>query len=474
MPDDQIPTVEDLRTQARTLVRRYASQEAYEQALSKRDSLDAPVSMKVPMGSIWNTPSNIQSSQPAALDILEQLDSDSDDSAEVKAAETVEVTSRADAEASELRSNPGDEDVEVEGTKGKKATHVEAKGFDGDRVLANAILFLQDAGWWVEANYAVPDGDIGRVFEILKVRPLTYLSITMLTYHFEIWIFSFTGTSNRNYSSWLLEVYCFFRYEASKDLSDALLNNWLVNLTGELGKWIEADLMQEHYNRWLEDMAGKLGGEFDDRFYRHTLSPNVHHFLRIKEQIESAFELRQRSKAHGSAHLRDEYQSLLRMYREDELHRFRSCRSMGHAAMNTFDCGNRRLEGGRLEKFLTQSLAYSDIVKEMKSPAEGRPDSNGNTSEVSSGIEGELQSGGHDSSESESDGDSEDEQYRPTAEQRSEICARRPAFVDQDSGAMVIDDDDSDGADHSSDDEVGVQADEDDYGYDGTSEDDHN
>lgn len=48
--------------------------------------------------------------------------------------------------------------------------HQEADDFDGDRVLANSILFLQDFGWWIEVAYAVPEGDIGRVFEILKVH----------------------------------------------------------------------------------------------------------------------------------------------------------------------------------------------------------------------------------------------------------------------------------------------------------------
>lgn len=48
--------------------------------------------------------------------------------------------------------------------------HKEPDNFEGDRVLANSILFLQDFGWWTEIAYAVPEGDIGRVFEILKVR----------------------------------------------------------------------------------------------------------------------------------------------------------------------------------------------------------------------------------------------------------------------------------------------------------------
>ena len=61
---------------------------------------------------------------------------------------------------------------------------------------------------------------------------------------------------------------------------------------GELGKWIEGDLMQEHYNCWLEDMVSKKGGNFDDDFYRKTIAPNVNHFLRIKEVIKAGFGLK--------------------------------------------------------------------------------------------------------------------------------------------------------------------------------------
>jgi hypothetical protein len=51
----------------------------------------------------------------------------------------------------------------------RKKPHVEAEGFNGDQVLANSALFLEDFGWWIEAAYAIPEGDIGRVSEILKV-----------------------------------------------------------------------------------------------------------------------------------------------------------------------------------------------------------------------------------------------------------------------------------------------------------------
>jgi hypothetical protein len=36
----------------------------------------------------------------------------------------------------------------------------EANGFDGDRVLANSIPFLQDFGWWAEIAFAVPEDDL--------------------------------------------------------------------------------------------------------------------------------------------------------------------------------------------------------------------------------------------------------------------------------------------------------------------------
>lgn len=48
--------------------------------------------------------------------------------------------------------------------------HVKRPGFDGDHVLANEVLFLQDHGWWTEAAYAVLEGNVGQLYKILKVH----------------------------------------------------------------------------------------------------------------------------------------------------------------------------------------------------------------------------------------------------------------------------------------------------------------
>ncbi|KAJ7635908.1 hypothetical protein B0H17DRAFT_1279587 [Mycena rosella] len=132
-PRTPVPDVESLRESARVLVRRYASQEAYNQALSEELTDSASEEMKIPRGTPWTQP--VDNSQSERAD-----------------------DAHGDAEP--------DDDTEAV----KKGKHIEAPGFSGDRGMANGILFLQDMGWWVIAAHAVPDGEVGRLWEILKVQ----------------------------------------------------------------------------------------------------------------------------------------------------------------------------------------------------------------------------------------------------------------------------------------------------------------
>jgi Family of unknown function (DUF6589) len=136
----ELPTVEALRSIARTLVRRYASQEAHEQALSLTESRNAKSNMAIPFGKPFHPIS--------------------------RAPGVTASTSQTETIPESTEERP-DVTVVIEDTV---KVHVEKGGFDGDRVLANEILFLQDAGWWIEAASGVPEGDIGRVYEIMKVK----------------------------------------------------------------------------------------------------------------------------------------------------------------------------------------------------------------------------------------------------------------------------------------------------------------
>ena len=97
-----------------------------------------------------------------------------------------------------------------------------------------------------------------------------------------------------------------------------------------------------------------------------TLSPNVDHFLRIKEEIENAFTLRSRGKTHTSPHLRDELRVLLALYREENLHFFCIGRTMGHAATNQFNKGYKRLDTSKLDDFISKSTAYADVIADIQ------------------------------------------------------------------------------------------------------------
>lgn len=134
----ELPSLDTLLGQANVLVGRYASQEAYEQSLSAAESVDAPVPMKVKPG----LASTLQNSDFANADPTT----------------TTQINDDAEVDPPSLPA----ENI--------PKAHQEADNFDGDRVLANSILFLQDFGWWIEMLYAVPEGNIGRVFEILKVK----------------------------------------------------------------------------------------------------------------------------------------------------------------------------------------------------------------------------------------------------------------------------------------------------------------
>ncbi|KAJ7501869.1 hypothetical protein B0H11DRAFT_2188720 [Mycena galericulata] len=307
-PEMNLPDVQSLLESARVLVRHYASQEAYNHALKKDLADSANDTMKVLRGTSWTPPVDNLRAERVKED---NGDADPDETENVAIDEAGEVNGLEEIFA-DSESTSGKKSKK----KKKAAKHIEAPDFSGDRALAN-----------------------------------------------EIWIMNFSGSSNHNYANYLLETYCLHRYEASKEFSDGMFNNSLVNPSGF--RWVECDFNQEGYNKWLEEMVEHKGGDFDDHFYRHTLAPNVIHFLRMKEQIQTAFELKPRGKTHTAPHLHSEFQQLLRMHKEDELHLFRPGRTNGHAAVNVFERGYERLEEGRLDNFIEQSTAYADIMADV-------------------------------------------------------------------------------------------------------------
>ncbi|KAE9401678.1 hypothetical protein BT96DRAFT_991844 [Gymnopus androsaceus JB14] len=210
----KLPTFEWFLAKAEWIVDCYMTPDAYEQALSETLNNSAPDHLKFPIGKPHSSCGTISTSQSKGND--------------------EPTTNMAISKDPEVEGDAEDKPPtqSSESKKKKPATHVEEKGFTGDRVLANTILFMMEYSWWIEATYAIPEGDIGW-----------------------IWIFVAAVAGNTNYVNLLLEMYCLFQYKSSQNLKDAIWNNWLVNVT---------------------DMVKKSGKNFDDKFLRKSPSPILH------------------------------------------------------------------------------------------------------------------------------------------------------------------------------------------------------
>ncbi|KAI0038499.1 hypothetical protein FA95DRAFT_1505585, partial [Auriscalpium vulgare] len=217
-----------------------------------------------------------------------------------------------------------------------RRTHPEA-----DWVLANSILLLRDGIYFLEVCRAVKLGDIGRVWEMLK----------------KIWVFTFAGAGNTNYTAYLIEMFINIEREYPKATRDALFNNWLVNLEGKPGHFHELDLMQEHFNKWLEEHAQHTGKQFDDPWYRNVLSMHVHQFLRLTRELEKDVHLEARRKSHTEPHKDNELREVIRICHQHDLHLRRNGRDFGHHAQDDFSVGYRKLGAeGKLEKYIKSTL----------------------------------------------------------------------------------------------------------------------
>ena len=113
--NNQLPSFDKLLEDALVVYQRYASLNAYERALSKCSASTPDPIMAIPTGKAWVPPKDSTSNE---------------------------------AHPKLLRKE---------------------EGFDGDRTLANSILFLHEYSTWVELAHVTPEGDIGHIWEIIKV-----------------------------------------------------------------------------------------------------------------------------------------------------------------------------------------------------------------------------------------------------------------------------------------------------------------
>lgn len=133
-------------------------------------------------------------------------------------------------------------------------------------------------------------------------------------------VFTFAGSTHSKYMSYLLEMITNLELESTPALRHAILSNPLVNLTGNKGSFQPGDLMQEYFNRLLEAVAERKGVDYGDHFVHNIVSPNLHHFSSLLNNLKSSVGLQRCSGRHVAPHLKPEFKILAGIYQDSELH----------------------------------------------------------------------------------------------------------------------------------------------------------
>ena len=151
-------------------------------------------------------------------------------------------------------------------------------------------------------------------------------------------------------------------FDAGPELRELFLKNWLVNLSGEPGRYLEKDLMQEHHNDVLEERMKRSDVEWDSKQMRDTHSRVVHHTERIKKEMRSTLELLPKGWKHPKPHDRPEIKILLDEYHATRLHEFRRGRKYQSSSefVDEFTEGMKKLPE-KLGKWKVE-LAHSDLM----------------------------------------------------------------------------------------------------------------
>jgi hypothetical protein len=245
----------------------------------------------------------------------------------------------------------------------------------GDQVLARSIAFMRETMISREAMLASVEGDVGRLYEMIKVM-----------------LFTFAGSPHSNYTAYFLEMITKLEWESSPDLKSALLAVSLVNLTGREGSFAAGDTIQEYFNRILEAVVGRKGVEYGDNFIRNIWSRNLHHVARLKSTWLEGVGLAPRSKKHTKAKALAEMRILMQEYQEIELHSFRAGRIFDvDLFVDDFELGLKKLGGGgKLKSWTSKTSRSRGLWTSSTSSHEPFVHPEGSDDELEDGSEDDL------------------------------------------------------------------------------------
>ncbi|KAF7372949.1 hypothetical protein MSAN_00502000 [Mycena sanguinolenta] len=232
-------------------------------------------------------------------------------------------------------------------SRAKAGAQPERNFSGGDQVIVNLVHFMRVTFWYLELCAGIAEGDIGRVFEVIKLLR-----------------FSFWGAGSTNYGNELLELACNFLYEWSDPLRLTVLENYLVNPTGQIGHWLELDLLQEHFNFWIKALFNSKSHDFDGKHLSEAVGLNITGISKLRERFPGLFGLKRNGQKHRKNTVLDDINRLGAHFRQNHILEWESGRNQPYVVGDEFAEGIHVLSSGTLKAFLARTTSGGDVQLE--------------------------------------------------------------------------------------------------------------
>ncbi|KAJ7804261.1 hypothetical protein B0H14DRAFT_3091849 [Mycena olivaceomarginata] len=201
----------------------------------------------------------------------------------------------------------------------------------------------EDSSILRELANTVKAGDSGRIVLILKLLACSY-----------------RGNGRTKYAHKMLHLIHNLTKVWPASIRKIVLNNWLLNPTGNPFSWVEVDLMQEHMNYWIKAHRSSASWE-----WLEMVSSYISVLCRLSTMITKVLSSDQGNK-HHPADLKNDILLLMASLREHNVYEIKNCvfaKDDGSATPDVILVGAQQL----IDSSLNPLTEYSTMFKRLQS-----------------------------------------------------------------------------------------------------------
>jgi hypothetical protein len=137
-------------------------------------------------------------------------------------------------------------------------------------------------------------------------------------------------------------------------MKEALLDNYLVNLSGKPGAFHACDLLQEHLNFKLKAIFNNKTHAFDSSFLKEAVSLNIVQLNDLQKGWPTQLGLADICPGQPDADLHADINHLGCAYLAGSLHVYDSLQTQSYLSHDAFAAGGEKLKCGASQSFLDQ------------------------------------------------------------------------------------------------------------------------